>query len=1071
MQGLLHCSPQTRYNACPRMKLKYKLENYFTPYDRAKGNAYYEENRTEFKNLSGSVAHFVVSGSYDYDVAIRLDKNKEGIELDCSCPYFEDGNNCKHLWAAILAADDLQVFEHKNDPSKSSPGRVPLWKKQIIRAYDTYNSETRRSQSRSPESAKARHYYFAINLEATRHMRKIRIDFYCREELRNGNLGALKPIKVTREDIATAPEKVDQEILALLLGKTEQDTYFSYSSAREFSQVSLLPDFTAEILSFISNRDRLFLLTSDFKINRELQPYKFSNEVYEISSKLIKTNPTMKDYLLHPQLVSSSEKREISETLANANGFILFKDKIAAGRLGPNNTWINLFNNNPGGIKIPEEEVDDFIAMILEPSDEVLPSVELPPDLHFKEEKIQNPKPEISLRSLSRSTFSLDVKFKYGDHVTSRGGRKVIYDFKNKLQIPRHLEFEESVFQTLTAAGADAHTTGLRVSQNGFLNVVTTAIAKNWEVLFHEKKVRGASGFDLEIKPSGNDWFELNAQFKFEKTLVQWPTLLANLRSGERIITLDDGTIGVIPEDWFKKFSGLKLIDTQSGPSIKLNKLQALLLSEIIEPLHSLSEQKKFGTLGRLVSRLTKAKKTSEPKTFKGKLRSYQKEGLTWLKNLNENEVGGILADDMGLGKTIQIIALFCSLKKFNRPNLLVVPKSLIHSWIAEFKRFAPQFRILNFTGSDRTKDLHSLTNYDIVITTYQTLRTDVDKIRDTTFHYLVMDEAHYVKNSESQAHLALRLVKAQHIIALTGTPVENSLSDLFSLLSLVTPGLISINQANRWLNGADNESLQNLSRALRPFILRRTKEEVLKDLPEKSEQIIYCDFSEEEKSRYEDLKKHYWLNLSGKIKEKGFSRSKIEILEALLRLRQAACHQGLLDRKLANQVSTKFEILLNSLENAVKENHKALVFSQFTSLLELLKPHLKARKIDFEYLDGKTENRKELVERFQSSTTPKVFLLSLKAGGVGLNLTAADYVFILDPWWNPAAERQAVDRTHRIGQKNKVFSYKLITKGTVEEKILELQKQKKELASAILSQTAGPLKNLKVEDLRALFE
>ncbi|OQW50833.1 MAG: hypothetical protein A4S09_10930 [Proteobacteria bacterium SG_bin7] len=1043
------------------MKLTHKLSDYFDRYDRSKGAAYFEEKRVEFKRLEGSVAQFIVSGSYEYRVTIKPDD--EGAEMTCSCPYFKDGNNCKHLWAAVLASDDLEIFE-----KKPITNQVPLWKKQIVRAYDFYNSEARRIQSRRSDLGKVKHYSFAINLETARHMHKIRIDFYCREELQNGKLGALKPTKVTRESIATAAVKEDREILALLLGKTEQDTYFSYSLVREFSQVSLLADFTAEILSFISDKGRLFLLTNDFKINRELQPYKFSNEIYEISSTLKKANA--KEYLLYPKLVSSCEERELSETLAHTSGLILFKEKVVLAHLGPNNAWINLFSHNPGGIKIPESEVDDFIAMTLEPVDEVLPSIELPSELCFKEHVVQDPKVEISIRSLSRSSFSLSVKFRYGDHLVSSEGRKIIYDFKNKIQIPRHLEFEESVYQTLLAAGAE-EAADLTVSQSGFLNVVNTAIAKNWEVLFQERKVRGGGGFNFAIRPSGSDWFEIDAQFNFDQTPVQLPVLIANLRSGERIIRLDDGTIGVIPEDWFKKFSGLKLIDFPLNGSMKLNKLQALFLSETIEPLYSVGGQKRLEAIGSFVSDLAKAKKTTDPKRFKGKLRSYQKEGLTWLKNLNENKIGGILADDMGLGKTVQVIALFCSLGKFGKPNLLVVPKSLIHNWISEFNRFAPQFKILNFTGSDRTKDFHTFSDCDVVITTYQTLRADVEKVRDIKFYYLIMDEAHYVKNSESQAHFALRLLKAQHVIALTGTPVENSLSDLFSLLALVTPGLISANQANRWLTEADNDSLQNLARALRPFILRRTKEDVLKDLPEKSEQIIYCDFSQEEKSRYEDLKKHYWLNLSGQIEKKGLARSKIEILEALLRLRQAACHQGLLDRSLAGQISAKFEILLDALENAVRENHKALVFSQFTSLLDLLKPHLKSRKIDFEYLDGKTQNRKELVERFQSSTSPKVFLLSLKAGGVGLNLTAADYVFILDPWWNPAAERQAVDRTHRIGQKNKVFSYKLITKGTVEEKILELQKKKKELAHAILSETSGPLKSLKFEDLRILFE
>ena len=300
---------------------------------------------------------------------------------------------------------------------------------------------------------------------------------------------------------------------------------------------------------------------------------------------------------------------------------------------------------------------------------------------------------------------------------------------------------------------------------------------------------------------------------------------------------------------------------------------------------------------------------------------------------------------------------------------------------------------------------------------------------------------------------MACRLISAKRKISLSGTPVENSLSDLFSILSIVNPGLITKNQAANWSRTTDAASLKQLARAMRPFVLRRTKTQVLKDLPEKSEQLIYCELSAGERKKYNDLKKFYWSKLSGKLEEKGLARSKIEILEALLRLRQAACHQGLLEEKAKLQKSAKFEVLLDQIDNVIKDGHKALIFSQFTKLLELLKFHLDERGIKYEYLDGQTSDRQERVERFQNDSQIPLFLLSLKAGGVGLNLTAADYVFVLDPWWNPAAEAQAIDRAHRIGQKRKVFAYKLIAKDTVEEKILELQQSKKDLANAIISE------------------
>jgi SNF2 family DNA or RNA helicase len=403
----------------------------------------------------------------------------------------------------------------------------------------------------------------------------------------------------------------------------------------------------------------------------------------------------------------------------------------------------------------------------------------------------------------------------------------------------------------------------------------------------------------------------------------------------------------------------------------------------------------------------------------------------------------------------------------------VLAPKSLIYNWQAESEKFTTHLKTLIYSGADRHAHTKNFEDYDLLITTYQTLRNDVAHFQNINFDFLILDEAHFVKNSQSQINIAAKTLKARKRFALTGTPVENSLMDLFSILSIVTPGLVSETLAQKWVKQSDQETLSKLAKALHPFILRRTKEQVLKDLPEKSEQVLYCELSEQERRKYDELKAYYWSHLSEKFEQKGLNRSKIEVLEALLRLRQAACHQGLLnqtDTPAANFTSSKFELLLEQLESIIHDGHKVLVFSQFTSLLALLKTELNKKHIPFEYLDGQTQDRAERVQNFQSNPNIPLFLLSLKAGGVGLNLTAADYVFILDPWWNPAAEAQAIDRTHRIGQTKKVFAYKIIAKDTVEEKILDLQKRKKEIAKAIISEDAGLLKSMELEDLRELF-
>jgi SNF2 family DNA or RNA helicase len=363
------------------------------------------------------------------------------------------------------------------------------------------------------------------------------------------------------------------------------------------------------------------------------------------------------------------------------------------------------------------------------------------------------------------------------------------------------------------------------------------------------------------------------------------------------------------------------------------------------------------------------------------------------------------------------------------------------------------------------------------VLTTYGTLRRDAPRLKDIEFDYIILDEAQAVKNSSTESAKAVRLLKGSNRLALSGTPVENHLGELFSLFEFLNPGML--NAANVFkLAGAGGgglrhigeDSLALLAHALRPFILRRTKEEVARELPPKTEQTIYCELKPPQRKLYNELREHYRNSLLGKIAKDGMGKSKIQVLEALLRLRQAACHPALIDAKRSEEPSAKMEVLLSQLREVTSEGHKALVFSQFTSFLKIVRRHLDEEGIVYEYLDGATRDRQTPVERFQNDPKCKLFLISLKAGGLGLNLTAAGYVFLLDPWWNPAVEAQAVDRAHRIGQIQQVFAYRLIARDTVEEKVLDLQKSKRDLASAIINQDNSVIKNLQKEDLELLL-
>ncbi|MFS8071689.1 MAG: DEAD/DEAH box helicase, partial [Byssovorax sp.] len=455
---------------------------------------------------------------------------------------------------------------------------------------------------------------------------------------------------------------------------------------------------------------------------------------------------------------------------------------------------------------------------------------------------------------------------------------------------------------------------------------------------------------------------------------------------------------------------------------------------------------------------------------FRGELRPYQRLGLAWLRALHDAGLGGLLADDMGLGKTVQVLAHLASRR--GRPSLVVAPRSLVFNWKREAARFTPDLRVLDHTGGDRRPPGAHFADHDLVFTTYGTLRRDGEALAAIRFDHVVLDEAQSIKNESSETSRAARRLSADHRLALSGTPVENHLGELWSLLEFLNPGMLG--RATAWkavTEGRPNpEALALLGRALRPLMLRRTKAEVAPDLPARLEETWVCELEGSERALYDELRDRFRAELLQTASAGGVATSGTRVLEALLRLRQAACHPGLIDPARRHERSAKLDALLPELLSLRESGQKALVFSQFRSLLDIVKPALEAEGLIVAQLDGQTRDREALVQRFQEDPTLGVLLVSLKAGGVGLNLTAAEYVFVLDPWWNPAAEAQAIDRAHRIGQTKPVFAYRLIARDTVEERIAELQQKKRALADSVIRGDGAPLQGLTVEDLERLF-
>jgi SNF2 family DNA or RNA helicase len=456
-----------------------------------------------------------------------------------------------------------------------------------------------------------------------------------------------------------------------------------------------------------------------------------------------------------------------------------------------------------------------------------------------------------------------------------------------------------------------------------------------------------------------------------------------------------------------------------------------------------------------------------------GTLRPYQQQGLNWLNFLDDLNFGGCLADDMGLGKTLQIIAFILSQREkvTHNTNLLVVPTSLIFNWQMEVKKFAPSIRVHTIYGADRIKNTEEFNNYEIVLTSYGTLLADVNFLKNYHFNYIFLDESQNIKNPDSQRYKSVRLLKARNRITITGTPIENNTFDLYGQLSFACPGLLGTKQYFKDIYAVPIDKFKSNKRAIelqnkiKPFILRRTKQQVAEELPEKTEMILYCEMQQQQRGIYDAYEKEFRDYISATTDDL-LKKSPMNVLKGLTRLRQI-CDSPLLlsGEKPPGNESAKIDMLIEQIESK-SPRHKILVFSQFVSMLELIKKEFTARDIKFSWLTGSSRNREAIVNEFQNNADIRVFLISMKAGGTGLNLTEADYVYLIDPWWNPAVENQAIDRSHRIGQHKNVVAVRLICPGTVEEKIMEMQASKKELFRDLIKTDNAVLQSLSKTDL-----
>ena len=1085
------------------MDLASTLARFVNPKVRKRGLHYFRGRRVTLTACGPERAQAEVTGSSVY----RVHLTREGTRLrgSCSCPFAGRGEPCKHLWAAILAVDaksglrgsggtlpatlTSQASGESPKPSPSPVSGKPGPPRREARAAPSAPAwravlDQLGRPPAAPAPAPASSLLYVIDAPATLESQQLTLQVLTGRKKRDGSWGKLYQLSLFRSDIPRLPDPADRKILSLLAGATQGGSrmwYYPGVSSQVPTSCVIPTEVAGVLLPQVCATGRC-RLRFDAKRADELEPVTWSDLPWEIRLEVAEAKgggcAVGGSILRGEELLPPSQP-----ALLLPGGFLYAAGQISQLLPEDAHRWLPLLHRP---LAVPAKEREEMLARLLAAPG--LPRLDLPESMRVEEVRPE-PRPKLRLLSPDKRQPNdwprAELSFLYdGREVAAGAPDRGLYDPETRVFLVRDHETERRSTDRLQelgfrfAAHAPGQAPAMQIATTRVPKTVRALLAEGWSVEAEGKLYRSAGNFRLSVS-SGVDWFELHGGAEFEGETVRLPELLAALRRGEGFVALSDGSLGVLPEEWLKKLAPMARLGEPEGGHLRFQPAQAALLDVWLAQEPGLTCDEAFERARERLRGFSGIAPAPAPPGFRGELRGYQHAGLGWLHFLRDFGFGGCLADDMGLGKTVQVLALLEDRRRLRAeeglpPSLVVVPRSLVFNWLAEAAHFTPELRVLDHTGIGRTREGDPFAGCDLVITTYGTLRRDIGVLRQMDFDYVILDEAQAIKNADSQTAKAARLLRGSHRLALSGTPVENHLGELWSLLEFLNPGLLGASP----LLGSHADELRNpdtgtrglLARALRPFILRRTKEQVAPELPAKTEQTLFCELPPKQRRLYDELRDHYRTSLGTRITEQGLGRTKILVLEALLRLRQAACHPGLLDRDRADEPSAKLDVLLPQLKEILAEGHKALVFSQFTSFLGLLKQHLDREGMTYLYLDGRTRDRQEKVETFQSDPDCQLFLISLKAGGTGLNLTAADYVFLLDPWWNPAVESQAIDRAHRIGQNRPVFACRIVARNTVEEKILELQKSKRGLADAVIQADGSVLAALSREDLELLL-
>ena len=1063
---------------------------------QAKGTSYFHSGAVV--SIEGNQDHVVavVEGTTSYRVEIT--REDDGFVCSCDCPFLEDRLEiCKHVWATVLAADARGLLRPTSDHSwidvdplepvdtylpdtlplpRQPPPRPARWE-QVL----TQLSSQLQAPAAPPVGSRYRdaQLIYAVNADGVRGGQGVPILLLARQRKKSGDWGQPQPAAIKHEEIEALPDESDREILPLLLGASDPyGTLTSYPHALS-GNFALLPPLVHALLPRIARTGRLFL--RHYAAGRQdLVPLSLDDGpawTFEVEA----ASDAEGGFVVDGSLVREGGRLRLDEPqLLLAAGYLVAAGRLARFERTPAMSLLTELRGS-GTMRVPQSGAPRLAELLAR--FQVDPAA-LPEALRYDVVEVP-PRPRVNVsRAGAYATYGdlrATVGFDYDGSVAPPDMRPVWYEAERRQLIRRDVTAEATALERLKALGVrrtwPEAGNQFSVTLNAFPRAVRTLVAEGWHVEADGRLFRTPQAMSVQVK-SGVDWFELHGSVDFgEGRSATIAALLASLRSGADLIVLDDGSQGMVPDEWLRKYLRMASFGETSGDHIRYRKTQAAVLDALLEGQPAICIDEVFARARVELRRFSGVTSIDPPSTFRGTLREYQREALGWFDFLRRFGFGGCLADDMGLGKTVMVLALLDARRTAqdepgHLPSLAVVPRSLVFNWTDEAARFAPSLRVLDYTGTAR--DLDAIPEHDLVLTTYGTLRRDAAELTKQSFDYVILDEAQAIKNPSTVAAKAVRLLRGRHRLALTGTPIENHVGELWSLFEFLNPGVLGSSSAFKKVSAltrGDRDDLAVVTRAVKPMILRRTKAQVEPQLPARTEQTILCELDGPQRKFYDKLRDHYRATLMARVAHGGLARAKLQVLEALLRLRQAACHPGLVDPARAGESSAKLDTLIPQLAEVTGEGHKALVFSQFTSFLALVRERLDRGGMLYEYLDGQTKDRAACVRRFNEDPDCRVFLISLKAGGVGLNLTAAEYVFLLDPWWNPAVEAQAIDRAHRIGQSRHVFAYRLIARDTVEEKVAELQQQKRELADAILTADPALIRTLSADDLEWLLE